>query len=156
MRFCKLRIGWSVLCGLACILLIAVWVRSYWTTTYIATWYGQLSLQPGAAELAIMDTSEAGVPVGTVIHVSSEAWIEDFQEQVRTYGMTVRGDHWSRVWGTFNFQRYCILPYWFLTVIFAVLSGAPWLRRQFSVRTLLIATTLVALVLGLVVYTVRK
>src|SRR4051812_42896523 len=29
MRFRKLRIAWSVLCGLACVLLIAVWVRSY-------------------------------------------------------------------------------------------------------------------------------
>jgi len=30
MRFRKLRIAWSVGCGLACVLLIALWVRSYW------------------------------------------------------------------------------------------------------------------------------
>ena len=30
MRFRKLRIAWSVVCGIACVLLIALWVRSYW------------------------------------------------------------------------------------------------------------------------------
>ena len=28
-RFRKLRIGWSVGCGIACVLLIALWARSY-------------------------------------------------------------------------------------------------------------------------------
>src|SRR5712671_2831573 len=30
MRFRKLRIAWSVACGIACVLLIVLWVRSYW------------------------------------------------------------------------------------------------------------------------------
>jgi hypothetical protein len=30
MRFRKLRIAWSVACAIACVLLIALWVRSYW------------------------------------------------------------------------------------------------------------------------------
>src|SRR6478735_11109675 len=30
MRFRKLRIAWSVFWGLACLLLIVLWVRSYW------------------------------------------------------------------------------------------------------------------------------
>jgi hypothetical protein len=30
MRFRKLRIAWSVFWGLACVLLIVLWVRSYW------------------------------------------------------------------------------------------------------------------------------
>src|SRR5689334_2253638 len=29
MKFRKLRIAWSVACGVACVLLIALWVRSY-------------------------------------------------------------------------------------------------------------------------------
>src|SRR3954470_13955494 len=29
MRFRKLRIAWSVVCGIACVLLIVLWVRSY-------------------------------------------------------------------------------------------------------------------------------
>ena len=30
MRFRKLRIAWSVVWGLAAVLLIVLWVRSYW------------------------------------------------------------------------------------------------------------------------------
>ncbi len=30
MRFRKLRIAWSVGCGVLCLLLIVLWVRSYW------------------------------------------------------------------------------------------------------------------------------
>src|SRR5689334_19264816 len=30
LRFRKLRIAWSVFWGLACVLLIVLWVRSYW------------------------------------------------------------------------------------------------------------------------------
>src|SRR4051794_19852377 len=30
MRFRKLRIAWSVFWGLACVLLVVLWVRSYW------------------------------------------------------------------------------------------------------------------------------
>src|SRR3954464_13617438 len=30
MRFRKLRLAWSVFWGIACVLLIALWIRSYW------------------------------------------------------------------------------------------------------------------------------
>ena len=30
MKFRKLRIAWSVGCGIACVLLAVLWVRSYW------------------------------------------------------------------------------------------------------------------------------
>jgi hypothetical protein len=30
MRFRKLRIAWSVVCSIVCVLLIVLWVRSYW------------------------------------------------------------------------------------------------------------------------------
>src|SRR6476619_5839896 len=39
MRFRKLRIAWSVVWGLACVLLIVLWVRSYWLTDGV-TWNG--------------------------------------------------------------------------------------------------------------------
>ena len=46
------------------------------------------------------------------------------------------------------------VPDWFLVLISLVSAAAPWLRWscRFSLRTLLIATTLVAVVLGLVVW----
>src|SRR5262245_50076384 len=45
MRFRKLRIAWSVGCGVLCVLLIVMWVRSYWwadsyTIQINQTWFG--------------------------------------------------------------------------------------------------------------------
>jgi hypothetical protein len=40
--------------------------------------------------------------------------------------------------------------------ILAAIAAVPWIRWRFRLRTLLIATTLVAVVLGLVLYAVRN
>ena len=49
-------------------------------------------------------------------------------------------------------------PDWFLVLLAAMAAVAPWIHwsGRFSLRALLIATTLVALVLGLAVYVPRK
>jgi hypothetical protein len=39
-------------------------------------------------------------------------------------------------------------PFWFPVVITMALAAAPWLRWRFSLRTLLVATTLVAVGMG--------
>jgi hypothetical protein len=50
-----------------------------------------------------------------------------------------------------------VFPHWYLVLCTIVVGSAPWLRwtKRFSLRTLLIATTLVAVVLGLVVAIAR-
>jgi hypothetical protein len=47
------------------------------------------------------------------------------------------------------------VPCWFCVGITALLSAGPWLTYRFSLRTLLIATTLVAVLLGLSGYALR-
>jgi hypothetical protein len=48
------------------------------------------------------------------------------------------------------------VPYWFLVILSAFITAVtgwlPWKRWRFSVRTLIVATTLVAVVLGLIVW----
>jgi hypothetical protein len=46
-----------------------------------------------------------------------------------------------------------IFPYWCVVLLAGMFAAAPWVR--FSLRALLVATTLVAVVLGLVVYFAR-
>jgi hypothetical protein len=46
-------------------------------------------------------------------------------------------------------------PYWMAVLGTGSAAAAPWFRYRFTLRTLLIATTLVALVLGLLVWTAR-
>jgi hypothetical protein len=50
----------------------------------------------------------------------------------------------------------CIIPHWFPTLLFAAFAALPWLPfKRFSLRTLLIATTLIAVVLGIIVWVAR-
>lgn len=58
-------------------------------------------------------------------------------------------------WGDDWKQRFIIIPHWFAAILLAAAGGLSWFRFRFTLRTLLIATTLVAVVLGLVVYAVR-
>ena len=44
------------------------------------------------------------------------------------------------------------IPYLLFVFVATVLATSPWLRFHFSLRTLLIATTLVAVALGLIVW----
>src|SRR4051812_47312930 len=48
MRFRKLRIAWSVACVVACILLVALWVRSYWKVDYVEQRSAAISLNGGS------------------------------------------------------------------------------------------------------------
>jgi uncharacterized membrane protein YbaN (DUF454 family) len=41
-------------------------------------------------------------------------------------------------------------PYWFALLMSATLAAVPWFRWRFSLRTLLVAMTLIAALLGLV------
>ena len=54
-------------------------------------------------------------------------------------------------------QNYVVIKVYAILAILAIVAAAPWIRwsKRFSVRTLLIATTLVAVLLGLVVYATR-
>ncbi|MEX2092737.1 MAG: hypothetical protein WD971_08675 [Pirellulales bacterium] len=59
---------------------------------------------------------------------------------------------------TFSFRRWTVgLPFWFLAFASAAFATLPWFpfSHRFSLHTLFLATTLFAVVLGLVCYTVR-
>jgi hypothetical protein len=47
------------------------------------------------------------------------------------------------------------LPYYFVLPLVMAVAAAPWLRWRFSLRTLLISTTVMALALGLIVALTR-
>src|SRR6187200_769128 len=47
MRFRKLRIAWSVFWALACVLLIVLWVRSYWWCDILGYRKGQTTVAVG-------------------------------------------------------------------------------------------------------------
>ena len=53
--------------------------------------------------------------------------------------------------------RYLTVPNWFLVSLIGSLAAVPWIKwsKRFSLRTLLIATTLVAVLLGAIIYAAK-
>jgi hypothetical protein len=151
MKFRKLRIAWSVLCAIACVLLIVLWVRSCW-------WWdvGQGPLLEGVQFSAASQRGRLIVSIGAFEIVPITSWgghsVQSNYEQVAIL---------SRIAPTgfafFHSGGYWVIhiPHWFATSGLAALAAAPWLRWRFRLRTLLIATALVAVVLGLIVWANR-
>src|SRR5947207_15784433 len=80
MRFRKLRIAWSVICGLACVLTLVLWVRSYWYLDMLkARWRGSRSFQLSstAGEMLIGE-----LPVSENVHLSWDYFSGHMDEYV--------------------------------------------------------------------------
>src|SRR5262245_12959310 len=146
MRFRKLRIAWSAFWGLACVLLIVLWVRSYWYVdgAFFKVRNGVfvfVASAPGAIVVNIYP--EEFVPPGT-FHQPTKQWL-------LAQGGRTRLSYLS----AFQMDKHVVLaPYWFWLLLPAIVAAIPWLplwSKRFSLRTLLISTTLVAVVLGLIV-----
>jgi hypothetical protein len=79
---------------------------------------------------------------------------------VRLDELQVGGENLETGWHSFvcNFGPdglILTLPHWTLALVPVGLAVAPWLRWRFTTRTLLIAITAVAVVLGLIVWAIR-
>jgi len=162
MRFRKLRIAWSVMCGIACVLSIALWVRSYYSFDYF------LAFHPSVKQFFFWETSgQCGVTIIDApvvlrdVEVRHELPKEPWQFET---GQLTEPDPFPDKSAPSCMGFRCVLmtsdlsaisaPFWSLVFLAATLSAAPWIRwpRRFTLRTLLIATTLVAVVLGLIVW----
>ena len=155
-----LRIAVTAVSLTACVLLIALWVRSsYW-------WMDDVSLilfkdTAGVSQMLILRSWSSVVVFHTRPYhgavpyrsrVSSEYAPYDPSDAVYS---SVLNKRWqlSYDWGGSELQVHC--PHWLIIAIFAIVAAAPWVPRlrRFSLRTLLIATTLVAVVLGVIIST---
>jgi hypothetical protein len=161
-KYRKLRIAWSAFCLLGCELLIVYWVSSY--------------ERPGGAILRISQSDgEALISVHGEVGLahSSQPWrIESLIErgfvgiQVDELNRSLYPDLTERPlpararlrWTRTPVSVYVGAPYWLLTAAAAALTVVPWIRpsKRFSLRALLIVTTLIAVGLGLAVYAARS
>jgi hypothetical protein len=153
-KFHKLRIAWSVAWGIACVLLVVLWVRSLHRIDRL-TWHYrnaeafQVGTSPG--QISIAAFVDQPVP-SWAIHQLGRQWMTEWFQSMRLINGTMRW--WFHVTST-NTHRSASIPDWFVILICCALGSIPWLRLQFSLRTLLIATALVAVALGLIMYTAR-
>jgi hypothetical protein len=134
MRFRKLRIAWSVVCGIFWLLLIMLWVRSYWIVDVLekrtATQIFQLESQ--ASRLSFWQKNP-----GTRNKLSPRV-IKDILDAVeigrfhsyRPVGSD-RGAYWHQAsvlaFGRFgkDHDRVIFIPYWFPVLNFAAITAVP-------------------------------
>jgi hypothetical protein len=148
MKYRKLRIVWSVTCSILSILLIVFWVRSYYAADVIlwsvTKWRGlQFTSQQGQLDAQRCNLDGAGHHGGMNF---STGPIGSFGKAPTTLGFNLR-----------HLPFYIAFPYWAPVVICMGLAAVPFIikryqRFQLGVRTLLIATTIVEVVLGLAVF----
>jgi hypothetical protein len=150
MRFRKLRIAWSVLWGLACVLLIVLWVRSY-------RGGDSITLYESNAEAVPLTSTKGHIELlaDNDINANPYQWV-DFVMNNNPERQSVSAIYAGfEVRHTWRFDSYS-MPHWFAVLLSVACGAIPWLGWRYSVRTLLIATTLVAAVLGLAVYGTSK
>jgi hypothetical protein len=162
MRFRKLRIAWSVGCAIACALLIALWVRSHWWSEGASLWMpnkGEVGAGSLKHRIVVNCVSESlfskrwrARPGGWSIHSNT---IQDDFGDMTDSEIRLRAGLPD---GSFSFQNLngngfrAVFPHWVPIVVFASFGVIPWFPWRFSLRTLLIAKTLIAVVLGLAVW----
>src|SRR4051794_16934143 len=153
MRFRKLRIARSIGWGVLAVLLVVMWARSFWYCEGVLSVFGNVTTVRGTIVVNLFDFVygwKCENKQWAVTQASPERWSDDAP---------------MPRWPPIRFDQshigvFCIeLEYWFLSLLFALLGFTVWkstLVLRFSLRTLLIATTLVAVVLGLAVYVSTK
>ncbi len=147
MRSRKLRIAWSAICAIACLLLIVLWVRSYWCYDQVVVRRPQLDLDSFYGAITVYHNNEdsPGKRQWRIITYDTEVLRE-------TGLLSFRNLYY------FRFAPVLVAPYWLPVLFVATIAAMPWLPwwfKRFSLRTLLIATTLVAVVMGLIVWAAK-
>ena len=129
-----LRIAVTALSLTACVLLVALCVRSYWHADSFV-------LGHAPRRCTVIDSIRGKLYTGF------------YHGAVR---FRISSKPLSSLGHFFDLGNSAlVLPHWTLATFTAVLGALPWLRRRFSLRTLLIATTLIAVALAAIVYESR-
>lgn len=148
-KFLKyLRLTWTGFFAVVTVLLCVLWLRSYW-------WVEQASLPIGQSRCLYFGS----VPGAFMFGVTSEPWPETYSSEPADAWLADALDDEDTPWSSARKFRLMggavMLPYWFGSSSAPLIALAPWTRLRFSLRTLLIATTLVAVLLGIFVYAMK-
>ena len=141
-----LRIAVTVLSLMACVLLIALWVRSYYNEDRAEGYFSSVGVRFYSSRGWIVCFKNNAILAGQYtwsISLGSDYWLAPNDARL---GFSLPTDIFSGA-ATSNIS----LPHWFVILIATALAASPWIKWRFSLRTLLIATTLVALALGALV-----
>jgi hypothetical protein len=152
-----LRIAFTVACGSVCLLLVALWVRSGWWQDGLG---GQLpgnrtfslSAAYGRVRYATFDKAYEHAFTGfrrpdwyvTTSRMDGPPNLKLVNTPLAEFGLGLAGS-------SDQYGIVAVFPIWAPAMVLALLGAAPWIVRRYSLRTLLVAMTLVAVGLGVTV-----
>jgi hypothetical protein len=147
MKYRKLRIAWSVGWGVVAVLLCLLSWRSYYVTDSVGVgnaWFCDSCR--GKFLVAIWE------PHLRLSNVADHSW--QYESLVADEPLPGSQLGFWNDKSDIGLNGFCV-PHFLLIFVNLALASIPWIPRRFRLRTLLIATTLVAVVLGLLVYLFR-
>jgi hypothetical protein len=128
----------SSTCGLLCALTLALWANSH--SQFRGAWINRLELDSVDSRLIIYATAKN--PQGLRLFVLH------FDDSIN--------HNLPRPFTSRDGSFFVCVPHWFVAQFFAVLAIAPWLSwRQFTIQRLLLATTYLAVLCGLIILSRR-
>ena len=140
LRFRKVRIAWSVGCGVACVLMLGLWARSYF-------WNDNL----------LIGTGQRG---SNVVIVSNWGFLQAlFNQTITVTGIEyTKQIAWTRTDVGFEWRDDGAIkvPDLFPIVIALAAGVAPWIRwsLRFSLSTILLSMAILAAILGAFIYAI--
>jgi hypothetical protein len=147
-RFRHLKIAWAVFFAVLTVALCVLWVRSYWCVDNIGKSPNILFSNQGTVHFSWRD----GEP-----WIDWTLWHYPIPARNLNSPFAVSKAPWQFQLRIFGLKNHTIWdPHWFLALGFAAIAPLSWLPFRFSLRTMLIVTTLVAVALALTVYLARN
>jgi hypothetical protein len=141
----RLRIAVSVFFAVVCFAMIVLWVRSYSKFEFVAR----------------IDSNNHAVGLGSIggtVYLTFGTRPPGFGNPRSTLwglrSVPTSGSSADFVWKHSAGFTTIKVPFRYLIPMIAAATYIPWIKWSFSLRTMLIATTLVAVVLGLILFSV--
>jgi hypothetical protein len=145
-RFRRLRIAVSVFFAVLTVALCELWVQSYnhqfsFWWQYTNQYSFAIASEVGSVLIGLRDRERPGVGFtrNEIDKESADTLMSVWRMETNGSGFGVSGSS-------------AIVPYWSIMLCLAPIAALAWPSWQFSLRTMLIVTTLVAFVLGLGVW----
>jgi len=154
MKYRKLRIAWSVAWGVACLVVIALWVRSYSRFEVPTASVAGLTIQvvSSQAKLAVPASYDPSYEIGWLWQFES---VSDDDPEGHNEAMSYIANAIGVGYVPTPLPT-IVFPDWLSVLLSATLATAPWLPCRIGLGTLLIGMTVAAIGLGLAVYAHRQ
>ena len=153
MKHRKLRIAWSVVSGVVALSLVALWVRSYSALDYVHRQNADLIQTSLGSDKGRIFFAHFSAPVAyenaPYRITGPHGW--QFVSRPPVNDLYDASFAWTRTEAGESVR----MPHWCIAVLAALIGGASWLPWHFCLRSLLIAMTLVAVGLGIIVLMTR-